>query len=116
MGLLSAEIDTKAMVPVCRQLATTYEAGIPILRAFQHVGRESKDPKVKRVCQSIAQDLQSGGTLADAVRRQSKSLSPFFVQLLASGELGGRLDVMLDRKSTRLNSSHIQKSRMPSSA
>jgi len=95
MGLLSAEIDTKAMVPVCRQLATTYEAGIPILRAFQHVERESKDPRVKRVCGSIALDLQGGATLADAVRKQSKSLSPFFVQLLASGEMGGRLDVML---------------------
>ncbi len=95
MGLLSPEIDTKAMVPVCRQLATTYEAGIPILRAFEHVGRESRDPKVKRVCQSIVHDLRSGATLSDAVRKQSKWLSPFFVQLLSSGEMGGRLDIML---------------------
>ncbi len=96
MGLLSAEIATKAMVPVCRQLATMYEAGIPILRAFQHVGQESKDPKVRRVCLSIVEDLQRGATLSDSVRRQSKRLSPFFVQLLASGEMGGRLDVMLE--------------------
>jgi type II secretory pathway component PulF len=96
MGLLSAQIDTKTMVPVCRQLATTYEAGIPILKAFEHVGRESRDPKVKRVCGEIVQDLRAGGTLSDAVRKQSKYLSPFFVQLLASGERGGHLDVMLE--------------------
>lgn len=96
MGLLSTQIDTKTMVPVCRQLATTYEAGIPILKAFEHVGRESRDPKVKRVCGDIVQDLRDGGTLADAVKRQSKYLSPFFVQLLASGERGGHLDLMLN--------------------
>ncbi len=83
------------MVPVCRQLATVYEAGIPILKAFEHVGRESRDPKVKRVCGEIVHDLRAGGTLSDAVRKQSKYLSPFFVQLLASGERGGHLDVML---------------------
>src|SRR6185295_9589925 len=96
MGLLSAEIETKAMVPVCRQLATSYEAGIPILRSFEHVGRESKDPRVKRVCTAIATDLRAGGTLADAARKQSKYLSPFFVQLLANGERGGHLDIMLE--------------------
>jgi len=96
MGLLSSEINTKSMVPVCRQLATTYEAGIPIVKSFQHVARETKDPAVRRVMGTIAEDIQRGATLADAVRKQSKYLSPFFVQLLMSGETGGHLDVMLN--------------------
>lgn len=96
MGLLSSEIDTKAMVPVCRQLATTYEAGIPILKSFQHVARETKNPRVRRVMGAIAADIQSGATLAEAVRNQSKYLSPFFVQLMSSGDVGGHLDVMLN--------------------
>jgi type IV pilus assembly protein PilC len=96
MGLLTAEIDTKVMVPVCRQLATSYGAGIPILRAFQHVSLETNDRRVRRVCQSIASDIQAGATLSDAVHKQSKYLPPFFVQLLASGETGGHLDVMLE--------------------
>lgn len=96
MGLLSSQIDTKAMVPVCRQLATSYSAGIPILKSFQHVARESKNLRVRRVCLSIADDIKSGATLSDAVHRQSKFLSPFFVQLMSSGEVGGHLDVMLD--------------------
>lgn len=95
MGLLSAEINAKAMVPVCRQLATTYEAGIPIVRAINHVGSHSKDPKVRKVLLAIGEDLGSGSTLADATRKQSKYLSPFFIQLLESGEQAGQLDVML---------------------
>jgi type IV pilus assembly protein PilC len=96
MGLFSSQIDTKAMVPVCRQLATSYEAGIPVIKSFQFVARESKDSRVRRVMGSIAEDIQAGATLADAVRRQQPYLPPFFVQLLASGEQGGHLDVMLN--------------------
>ena len=100
MGLLSAQIDTKAMVPVCRQLATSYEAGIPIIKAIDHVGSHSKNPKVRKVLLAMGEDLKQGATLADATRRQSKYLSPFFVQLLASGEQGGHLDVMLQDLAT----------------
>jgi len=95
MGLLSAQIDTKTMVPVCRQLATTYEAGIPLLKGITHVARESRHPKVKRVFGEIANDLRGGHSLDEAIGRQREYLSPFFVQLLASGEQGGHLDVML---------------------
>lgn len=95
MGILSSQISTKAMVPVCRQLATTYEAGIPITRAIDHVGSNSKDPNVRKALRAMGEDLRGGATLAEAAERQSNRLSPFFVQLLATGEQGGHLDVML---------------------
>lgn len=95
MGILSKQISTKSMVPVCRQLATSYEAGIPITKAIDHVGGQSGDPKVKRVLNLIADDLRGGSTLGEAVAKQEEYLSPFFIQLLASGEQGGHLDVML---------------------
>ncbi len=95
MGILSSQISTKAMVPLCRQLATMYEAGIPITRAIEHVGSHSKDPSVRKALGAMGEDLRGGATLAEAAQAQSKHFSPFFVQLLASGEQGGRLDVML---------------------
>ena len=96
MGILSSQISTKAMVPVCRQLATTYEAGIPIIKAIDHVGSHSKDPIVRKTLLAMGEDLRGGATLAEAAQRQSMHLSPFFVQLLATGEKGGHLDVMLN--------------------
>lgn len=95
MSLLSAEIDTKQLVPLCRQLATAYEAGIPILRTLETISSQNKNGKVKRVLQSLADDIRQGSTLGDAANRQSKYLTPFFRHLLASGEQGGHLDVML---------------------
>lgn len=95
MSLLSPQIDTKSMVPVCRQLATSFDAGIPIIKTLEHVGQNSKDGKVKRVLMEMSDSLRNGSTLGDAAHAQSKYLSPFFVQLLAVGERGGHIDVML---------------------
>ena len=95
MGLMSPQIDTKKMVPLCRQLATSYGAGIPILTTLDHVGAQVRDAKTRRVFKSIGDDIRKGSTLSDAVGAQSKYLSPFFVHLLSSGERGGHLDVML---------------------
>ncbi len=95
MGLFSSEIPTKTMVPLCRQLATAYDAGIPILRSFEMVTNQSRDRRVKQVITDISDDIKQGSTLADATRAQSKYLPRFFIELMATGEHGGRLDVML---------------------
>ncbi len=95
MGLFSNEISTKTMVPLCRQLATAYDAGIPILRSFEMVTSQSRDRRVKQVITDISDDIKQGATLADATRAQSKYLPRFFIELMATGEHGGRLDVML---------------------
>ena len=95
MGLFSPEIPTKNMVPLCRQLATAYDAGIPIIQVFESVSSQSGTGKTRRVMREIAADLRSGSGLDDAVKKQSKFLSPIFVHLLATGEVGGRLEIML---------------------
>lgn len=84
------------MVPLCRQLATAYDAGIPIVQAFETVGSVSKDAKVKRVMRGVVHDLRHGMTLGDAVKTKAKYFSPFFIHILAVGEQGGRLDIMLN--------------------
>lgn len=83
------------MVPLCRSLATSYDAGIPILKSLEQAEQMERNGAAKRVLRSIAEDVRKGSTLEEAARGQSKFLSPFFVSLLASGERGGRLDIML---------------------
>lgn len=83
------------MVPLCRQLSTSFNAGIPIIRTIENVGSMNRDRKVKRVLIEMGDALKKGSTLGDAAHAQSKYFSPFFVQLLAVGERGGHLDVML---------------------
>lgn len=95
MGIFSTQLPIKTMVPVCRQLATAYDAGIPILRGLEIVKDQTGDRQLKEVFQAIHDDVREGLTLGDAAQKQVQYLGPYFVALLRSGEQGGRLDVML---------------------
>lgn len=95
MGLMTAEISAKHLVPLCRQMATSYDAGLPIIRTLEMMSANAKDARSKQVFRAMAEDTKAGATLGEAARRQQKYLPRFFIELLHSGELGGRLDVML---------------------
>ncbi len=95
MGLFSQQISLKKVVPLCRQLATSYDAGIPILRSLELVIRQEKDKTVRGVFTGMHNDIQRGATLGEAARAQQKHLPTFFVEMLSTGERGGKLDVML---------------------
>lgn len=84
------------MVPLCRQLATAYGAGIPIVQTLDHVGKQAKDSRIRAVLLQMSQDLRNGATLAEAADKQRRYLPRFFINLMASGETGGHLDVMLN--------------------
>jgi type II secretory pathway component PulF len=95
MGLLSAEIPTKKMVPLCRQMATSYDAGIPVLRMLDMLSNGQKDRQVRDLLRRMSNAVQRGSTLGDAAQAESKYLPKFFISLLSTGEMGGRLDEML---------------------
>ncbi len=94
MGLINSQIRLKELVPLCRKLATAYDAGIPILRSFEMIRTESRDPMVREVIGRMEGNIRHGMTLADAARAESTHLPPNLVESLAAGEMGGRLDAM----------------------
>ncbi len=95
MALLSSQLSNKRMVPFCRQLSTAYSAGLPVIQTLELTARECKDTRVKGILEQMAYSVRNGATLGDAAMTQQKYLPELFVQLLAAGEYGGRLDVML---------------------
>jgi len=95
MGLMSPRLSTKTMVPLCRQLATSYQAGIPIVRGLELASDNSSSKQARRVLTDMAFGIRNGQTLGQAAVDQGRYLSPFFTTLLDAGERGGRLDVML---------------------
>ena len=95
MGLLSSQLSTKTMVLLCRQMATAYEAGIPILRSLDMVSRNFRDQRTRGILKRMSTNIQQGESLGTAARAEQEYLPTFFVELLSSGEMGGKLDVML---------------------
>ncbi len=95
MGLFSTRLSAGEMAPLCRQLSTSYNAGIPVLQTLELVGRGAPSQRVRRMLRRIYDSIKNGSTFADASRAESEMLPEFFVEVLAAGEIGGRLDVML---------------------
>ena len=95
MGLFSAQVSTKEMVPLCRQLATTYDGGIPIIKSLDLVAGMARGSKARQVIRGLSEEVQSGSTLGDAARKQARYLPQYFIELLSAGELSGQLSAML---------------------
>lgn len=95
MGLVTSQIPIKTLVPMCRQLATAYDAGIPIVQTLALVSGMERNKRAQEVLRLMEADVRNGSTLAEAARRQQAFLPSMLISLLGVGETGGRLDVML---------------------
>ena len=87
------------LMHLSRQLSAFIRAGIPILDAIQTLSDETDSDEVKVVMDAIGQDLRTGSTLAEAVDRHPDDFPMFYRGILASAELTGNLDSVLDQLS-----------------
>ena len=67
MGVFSPQISAREMVPLCRQLATSYSAGIPIIQSLDTVSEQMKDGTVRKVLRTMSDDLRPYETVKSSV-------------------------------------------------
>lgn len=94
---LQPKVKEKDLVVFTRQFATMIDAGLPLVQALDILQDQQSNPTFKRVIKEIKQSVEEGATLSDAVRRHPKVFDHLFVNLVAAGEVGGILDVILNR-------------------
>jgi type IV pilus assembly protein PilC len=80
-----------------RQLATMMKAGVPLLQAFDIVGKGSSNPAVTKLLFDIKTDVETGSALAAAFRKYPLYFDALFCNLVAAGEQAGILETLLDR-------------------
>ncbi len=80
-----------------RQLSTLQDAGLPILRSLRILEQQQKPGTLKAVCGAVADDVESGATLSEAMAKYPKCFDPLYSNMVAAGEAGGVLDVILNR-------------------
>lgn len=80
-----------------RQLATMLNSGIPLLQSFNIVAEGLSNPRMAQLVYRLRDDVASGNTFAEALRGQPRHFDGLFCHLIASGELSGKLDTMLER-------------------
>ncbi|MCX7962612.1 MAG: type II secretion system F family protein [Burkholderiales bacterium] len=94
------KITEKDVALFTRQMATMMKAGVPLLQAFDIVGKGASNPAVARLLTDIKTDVETGSSLAQAFRKYPLYFDPLFCNLVAAGEAAGILENLLDRLAT----------------
>ncbi|HJW26212.1 MAG TPA: type II secretion system F family protein [Rhodocyclaceae bacterium] len=94
------KITDKDITLFTRQLATMMRSGVPLLQAFDIVGRGHANPAVGKLLLDIKADVETGSSLSQAFRKYPLYFDHLFCNLVAAGEQAGILDTLLDRLAT----------------
>ncbi len=92
-----AKVKTRDIVILTRQFATMINAGLPLVQALDILAKQSDNKTLQLTLQEVLHDVESGNTLADAMRGHEKVFTPLYVNMVAAGETGGILDTILLR-------------------
>jgi type IV pilus assembly protein PilC len=90
-------VPRKQLVGFTRQLSTLQDAGLPILRSLQILESQQKPGLLKAIIGGVADDVEGGGTLSDAMAKYPKGFDKLYVNMINAGEIGGVLDLILAR-------------------
>jgi len=94
---LGGKVKSKNLVTFTRQLATLVDAGLPLLRGLRVLERQERNPVMKEVLGKIGQAVEGGSTFSESLAQHPKIFNRLFVSMVKAGELGGVLEVVLNR-------------------
>src|SRR5206468_10625374 len=92
-----AGVKTRDVVIFTRQFATMINSGLPLVQALDILAQQTENKVLADVTRAVVYDVESGQTLADALRKHPKAFSDLYVNMVAAGEAGGILDTILLR-------------------
>jgi type IV pilus assembly protein PilC len=90
-------IKSKDVAIFTRQLSTMMKAGVPLLQAFDIVGRGSTNPRLTRLLNDIRSDVETGTSLSASFRKHPQYFDALYCNLVEAGEAGGILEDLLSR-------------------
>lgn len=98
-------VKTKVLTQFTRQLSTLQDAGLSLLRSLQVLEEQQRPGLMKNIISGVAEDVEGGSTLSDAMAKQPKAFDRLYVKMVAAGEVGGVLDLILQRLADFLEKS-----------
>ncbi len=107
-------IKPKDLAIFTRQLATMMKAGVPLLQAFDIVGRGNPNPSVTKLLNDIRMDVETGTSLNAAFRKYPIYFDNLYCNLVEAGEAAGILDQLLDRLAVYMEKTEAIKSKIKS--
>src|SRR5688500_19304448 len=96
----AAKITMRDVVIFTRQCSTMINSGLPLVQALDILAKQSENKSLQTVTKAVVFDVESGNTVADALRKHPKAFNELYVNMVAAGEAGGILDTILLRLAT----------------
>ncbi|HEU0298363.1 MAG TPA: type II secretion system F family protein, partial [Longimicrobium sp.] len=95
-------IKTREVVIFTRQFATMINSGLPLVQSLTILAEQTENKNFQKIITQVLNDIQAGQTLADAMKKHPKIFTELYTNMVAAGEAGGILDVILMRLATFL--------------
>jgi len=96
---LSGRVKSKVLTTFTRQLATLVDAGLPLLRGLRVLEKQERNATLKSIIGELALSIEGGSTFSEGLAQHPKVFNRLFVNMVKAGELGGVLEVVLNRLS-----------------
>jgi len=92
-------VSSKRLAIFTRQFSVMLDAGLPLVQCLEILGEQEEDRNFREIIQQTRADVESGSSLADAMRKHPRAFNNLYVSMIAAGEAGGILDIILQRLS-----------------
>ena len=100
VGKIGKKVKAKNLAVFTRQFSVMIDAGLPLVQCLEILGNQEEDANFAAVIMQTRADVESGASLADAMRKHPRTFDPLFTNMIAAGEAGGILDTILKRLAT----------------
>lgn len=111
-GLAIGKVKAKHLTLFTRQLSTLQDAGLPLLRSLNILEQQQKPGQLKNVLLSVCEEVEGGSSLSEAMAKNPKAFNRLYVKMVNAGEIGGVLDIILQRLAEFMEKSQRLKRRI----
>ena len=111
-GISFGGVSPKILTTFTRQLSTLQDAGLPLLRSLQILEGQLKPSLLKNVLGGVVEDVEGGSSLSEAMAKHPKAFNNLYCKMVNAGEIGGVLDVILQRLSEFMEKAQTLKRRV----
>lgn len=96
-GKAGGSVKPKVLMIFTRQLATLIDSGLPLLRSLTVLAKQEPNPNLRATVNALADSVQTGATFSESLAQHPKIFNKLYVNMVKAGELGGVLEVVLQR-------------------
>jgi type IV pilus assembly protein PilC len=97
---LPGKVNRKRISIFTRQFSVMLDAGLPLVQCLEILGGQEENKTFAGIINDVRSDVESGASIADAMRKHPKAFDNLYTNMVAAGEAGGILDIILQRLST----------------